>query len=72
MAPDARIHGVTPRGKASVTRSLLHEGRFGRMFRKLPPAPEYSLDQLQQLAESMREQDAAGGWNQPGGRRPGG
>ena len=72
MAPDARIHGVTPRGKASVTRSLLHEGRFGRMFRKLPPAPEYPLDQLRQLAESMREQGAARGRNRPGRADPAG
>lgn len=42
------------------------------MFRKLPPAPEYSVEQLTQLAESMREQEAAGGWNQPGGPDPAG
>jgi hypothetical protein len=36
------------------------------MFRKLAPAPEYTLEQLQQLAESMREPSGqTGGWNQP-------
>jgi hypothetical protein len=61
-----RTHGMTPRGQARVARSPLHEGRFGRMFRKLPPAPEYSEAELQQLAESMREPSGqSGGWNQP-------
>jgi hypothetical protein len=72
MSPDARSHGNTPRGKAQVARSPLLEGRFGRMFRKLRPAPTYTPEQLQQLAEAMREQDAAGGWNQPGGPDPAG
>lgn len=42
------------------------------MFRKLAPAPVYDEEQLQLLAESMREQDAAGGWNEPGGPDPAG
>ena len=42
------------------------------MFRKLPAAPDYTDDQLQQLAEQMREPEAAGGWNQTGGPDPAG
>ena len=68
-----RIHGMTPRGAARVARSPLHEGRFGRMFRKLPAAPEYSVEVLTALAESMREPGGAtGGWNQGGAQPPDG
>ena len=67
-----RIHGMTPRGGARVVRSPLLEGRFGRMFRRLDPAPPYSKDELQALAETMRETEAPGGWNQPGGPDPAG
>lgn len=55
-------HGTPPRGEGNATRSRLHEGRFGRMFRRLPPAPTYSDDQLNALAQTMSEQ-TPGGWN---------
>ncbi len=43
------------------------------MFRRLPPAPEYSQDDLRNLAESMREQEGgAGGWGQPDAQATGG
>jgi hypothetical protein len=57
---------MTPRGQAKVTRSPLHEGRFGRMFRKLQACKHYEEAELTQLAELMREQEGgAGGWGQP-------
>lgn len=68
MTTQPRIHGMTPRGQATVARSPLLEGRFGRMFRKLPACP---LDPavLPSVAESMREVDAGtGGWG--GGGAP--
>jgi Animal haem peroxidase len=55
MPPVPRIHGITPRGQARVIRSPVLEGRFGRMF-ELPAAPQYTEKQLNQLAETMREQ----------------
>ena len=41
-SPAQRFHGVLPiRGLEDVPRSTLYEGRFGRMFRHLPPfAPD--------------------------------
>ncbi len=41
-SPPQRFHGVLPiRGLEDVPRSALYEGRFGRMFRNLPPfAPD--------------------------------
>lgn len=57
-----KVHGTPPRGEHDVLRSSLHEGRFGRMFRRLPPAPAYPPEDLASLAESMREQVPAG-WN---------
>jgi hypothetical protein len=52
-SPVFRFHGTeTPRGLQDVPRSVLHQGRFGRMFRHLPPfAP--SDDDLLALAASM-------------------
>lgn len=35
--PPGRGHAGLPRGLGSVPGSPLHEGRFGRMFRRLPP-----------------------------------
>lgn len=63
----SRTHGETPRQKGCVARSPLPHGRFGRLFRTLAPPPEYSDDQLQALAESMREAvgGGTGGWGQP-------
>ena len=57
-----KSHGTSPRGERQVLRSSLHEGRFGRMFRRLPPAPHYTDDELADMADSMREQVPAG-WN---------
>ena len=71
-------HGDKPiRGNRSVPLSPINEGRFGRMFRRLPPCPPYPLDQLRALADTMRETVPAppGGWAaapeiQPGGDNP--
>ena len=58
----AKGHGKNvPRGLKGVTRSSLNEGRFGRLFRRLPPAPELPDKQLRDLAESMREPKGGGG-----------
>ncbi len=58
-----RQHGSPVRGGQDVARSTLREGRFGRMFRKLPPCPAYGDLELTALADSMREQaPAPSGW----------
>jgi hypothetical protein len=49
-------HGKNvPRGIKGVARSSLNEGRFGRLFRQMRPAPELSDKKLKDLAEQMRE-----------------
>lgn len=58
-----RSPGTQVRGSASVPQSPQFKGQFGRMFRRLSPAPTYSDDQLQALAETMEEQPGSGGWN---------
>jgi hypothetical protein len=70
-------HGKDLRGEQRVPLSPINEGRFGRMFRRLPPAPHYDEGQLAALAELMHEAVAppSGGWNsaptpQPGGDNP--
>lgn len=64
MAPQELVdkgHGKNaPRGLKRVTRSSLHEGRFGRLFRRAPEAPELSDSQLSKLAEKMREPSGGG------------
>lgn len=50
-----RHHGSPVRGSKDVVRSTLHEGRFGRMFRKLTPCPVYPDAELTALSETMRE-----------------
>lgn len=50
-----RHHGTPVRGSRSVATSPIHEGRFGRMFRRLPPCPSYDDPTLTALAESMRD-----------------
>ena len=61
-----RSHGTEIRGLTSErppTLSPLLEGRFGRMFRRLPPAPAYGEDELRGLAETMRDSATpSGGW----------
>jgi hypothetical protein len=63
MAPQELVdkgHGKNePRGIKRVPRSSIHEGRFGRLFRRLPKAPPLSDKQLKELAESMREPKGA-------------
>jgi hypothetical protein len=49
-------HGRIPRGLESVPRSLSYEGRFGRLFRNLPPFAPDDQD-LIDLAASMIEND---------------
>ena len=64
---------MTPRGRAQVLRSPLPEGRFGRMFRTLQPAPTRTPAEIEQIAESMREPSGrTGGWNQPDAEPPDG
>lgn len=64
MAPQELVdkgHGKNePRGIKRVPRSPLFEGRFGRLFRHLDPAPDLSDKQLKDLAESMREPKGSG------------
>ena len=46
-SPPQRFHGVLPiRGLEDVPRSALYEGRFGRMFRNLPPFASDDADLL--------------------------
>ena len=47
-----RHHGEQPRGLDFPPGSTLFEGRFGRMFRTLPPA-EFDEDDLKELAKRM-------------------
>ncbi len=74
----SQIHGARPlRGSQQVPLSPVNEGRFGRLFRRLSPAPMYAEEQLNVLAESMRDTvpSPPGGWGsapaiQPGGDNP--
>lgn len=53
-----RFHGTEIRGLSDQrppTLSPLLEGRFGRMFRRLPAAPIYTDDELGALAETMHD-----------------
>jgi Animal haem peroxidase len=50
-----KTHGTRPRGLRPPPLSPQYEGRFGRLFRKLPPAPPLPPGQLEELASSMRE-----------------
>lgn len=50
-------HGRLPRGLATVPRSVSYDGRFGRMFRKLPPLTA-SRHSLERLGATMIEPDA--------------
>ncbi len=59
-------HGKNePRGIKRVPRSPLSEGRFGRLFRHLDPAPELSDEQLKALAKKMREPKGGGKLDNP-------
>ncbi|MDX6624011.1 MAG: hypothetical protein QOE75_1943 [Solirubrobacterales bacterium] len=58
MAPQELVdkgHGKNaPRGIKRVTRSRLHEGRFGRLFRRAGEAPELKDAELKKLADKLR------------------
>lgn len=57
-SPIARSHGATViRGLEDVPRSPLYEGRFGRMFRNLPPFAFDDPNDAAALAESMTIDD---------------
>ncbi len=59
-----RLHGELPvRGVTRAPLSPVNEGRFGRMFRRLPPMPPLDDPTLQALAEQMREPDSPSGWS---------
>lgn len=61
---ELRAHGeIKPRGSERVTLSPLHEGRFGRMFRKLSPAPTLPPDELVALANAMVDTDSPTSWD---------
>src|SRR5207247_3998126 len=55
-------HPTAPRGSDLAPRSVFLEGRYGRMFRYLPPLEiaEGDLDKLDDLAKLMFERDDAG------------
>jgi Animal haem peroxidase len=53
-----RKHGQTPRQPPGLPLTQGASGRFGRMF-ELDPCPLYSNEQLNELAESMREPENA-------------
>lgn len=60
----ARLHGEMPvRGSKRVPRSSIHEGRFGRMFRRLPAMTPLSNDELLALSEQMREPSVPSAWD---------
>src|SRR2546423_1733975 len=55
-----RFHGVQPiRGLEDVPRSALYEGRFGRMFRNLPPFAPEDADLLALAATTVETDDQA-------------
>jgi Animal haem peroxidase len=60
----ARLHGEMPvRGSKRIPRSPVSEGRFGRMFRRLPAMTPLSNNELLALSEQMREPTAPSGWD---------
>lgn len=59
-SPPQRFHGVQPiRGLEGVPRSTLYEGRFGRMFRNLPPFAPDDADLLALAAVMTETEDQA-------------
>ncbi len=58
-----RSHGqIAPRGIQRVPLSAISEGRFGRMFRRLPPLPPLPDETLQAVVDQMRDDDAPSSW----------
>lgn len=62
------------RGLKCIPRSKSYEGRFGRMFRRLPPASPLGEEALRALAEQMREppptEGQPQGWGSTGAPPP--
>ena len=63
------FHGTEPRGLMAVLRSPLFEGRFGRMFRNLPPFLP-SNEALDALARQMVEPEPQPGQDDTTGDNP--
>lgn len=62
--PLQESHGQPPRGSDTSVSSPLYQGRYGRLFRRLPvkpPSPQ-SLAELAQLMVESNSTAAAGGW----------
>jgi hypothetical protein len=60
----AGLHGLARiRGERPLPLSILNEGRFGRMFRRLSPMRALSDEELRELAERMREPVAPTSWD---------
>jgi len=54
----SRSHRTTPRGLGRVAQAPSHEGRFGRIFRRLPTFQQND-ERLVEIANAMREGDGA-------------
>jgi Animal haem peroxidase len=54
-----RKHEAQARGERRLSFSPLDQGRFGRMFRRLQPAPELPDELLTEIAECMRDRAGA-------------
>jgi len=69
--PVRRFHGMIPPRGQDAARSTLYEGRFGRMFRNLPPFLPTNLD-LSRLAETMTTElpERGDGSEDPAGDNP--
>jgi len=56
------LHGQKPlRGSERVSLSPIHEGLFGRMFRRLSPMPPLPDDVLGPLAQQMLDEETLQG-----------
>ena len=67
--PKRPFHGTEPRGLNVVLRSPMFEGRFGRMFRNLPPFLPDDRD-LEALAKQMVEPEPKPGEDDTAGDNP--
>src|SRR5437899_9104037 len=67
--PKRPFHGTEPRGLNVVLRSPMSEGRFGRMFRNLPPFLPDDRD-LEALAKQMVEREPKPGEDDTAGDNP--
>jgi len=64
-----KFHGQEVRGLDAVPRSVLREGRFGRLFRNLPPLRPRDRD-LEALAKEMVEPEPGKDGEDPAGDNP--